>query len=190
MRLLASEPALLEAAVLPALADYSSSRNESLASLVMVVAQHLLLTEPPQHPGPLPSSPADSEAGSEGGPGEVAAAEGPSAAAARAAWEARLAGAVRLALPWTTSFVHAPRTFTQLCVWRLLELYPAVLVAPDPTMAALLAFFRSNADLGRLRGALGREGLLPRLNLEYATSPAGVFVRVSEREGGAAPAAP
>jgi hypothetical protein len=131
VRLLASEPALLEAAVLPALGDYSSSRNESLASLLAIAAQHLLLTEPPQQPEHLPSP----------SKGAAAAAVG-SSTAARAAWEARLVRTVRLALPWTTSFVHSPRSFGQLVVWRLLELFPRVLVALDPTMASLLTFFQ------------------------------------------------
>lgn len=67
-----------------------------------------------------------------------------------------------------------PRTFSQLVIWRLLEVCPWI-PERDPSLAAHMAFFQINADLLRLRAAMGVAAGLDNFDLKKATSPRSVL---------------
>ena len=90
----------------------------------------------------------------------------------------QFAGEVVLAIvPWALSHVHPVRTFSQLALWRLLEAFPQ-LARDDAGLRAMLAFFSGNADVLRLKAALGLGNDLQAFDPVEATSPAGVLYKV------------
>ncbi|KAK2079723.1 hypothetical protein QBZ16_002118 [Prototheca wickerhamii] len=89
----------------------------------------------------------------------------------------QFAGEVVLAIvPWALSHVHPVRTFSQLALWRLLEAFPQ-LAQDDAGLRAMLAFFSGNADVLRLKAALGLGNDLQAFDPVEATSPAGVLYK-------------
>jgi hypothetical protein len=81
----------------------------------------------------------------------------------------------------TVRAAHMCRTFSQLILWRLLELRPS-LPATDPSLAAMLAFFTANPDIQRLRAGLGAH--LDTLELDMGATPRGVLGQVGRAAGG------
>ncbi|GAB4823730.1 hypothetical protein N2152v2_010776 [Parachlorella kessleri] len=157
VQLVGREPALFQTMVMPVLRDYSS-QTDAAPSLVLVGAQ-LLLSQlsTGNERAPVPTSAVAAVAAAAGDGGAL---------------EASLVEFVRAVVGWTLSHVHATRTFSQLVLWRLLELRPQ-LVHSDPSLAALLAFFTANPDIRRLRAGLGAN--FERLELELAATPRGVL---------------
>lgn len=81
LQMVLQEPDLLEIEVLPLVQDYSQQRVEAMPSLITLLATSLLALRPAE------------------GDEEVS----------EAAWRGRVERAMRVMLPWTSSFVHASR---------------------------------------------------------------------------------
>lgn len=77
-------------------------------------------------------------------------------------------------LPWCMSYNHGNRTFSQLLIWRIIELCP-FLKQRDRSLKTIAEFFDQNKDLHRLRASFGIDKALDRFNLQYATSPKGIL---------------
>ncbi|PRW33151.1 methyltransferase TARBP1 [Chlorella sorokiniana] len=158
---------LLRSRVLPPLADCSSSGSHALSSLILIAARAAVAQ----------LAPAGQPVG--GGIGQAAACaateqQGQQQQQLTEEQRGLLADVVAAVAPWALCHVHALRTFAQLVLWRLFELFPS-LPAGDATAAALLRFFRENDDVNRLRRGLAHAFYFDAYQLDAAVTPAGVL---------------
>ena len=153
--LLKQKPALILEVAIPRILDYSSQRNEALPSLATAVAVALIQLDPKceaqNDTFGLPIDPMN-----------------------ESEWRSLLLEFTMSLLPWTGSFPHPNRTFSQLVLWRLAELYP-FLTSEIKGLQALCGFFAANNDLNRLRKAMGVEAGLEQFSFRTALSPLGVL---------------
>jgi len=149
-------PNMIREVMIPRILDYSSQRNEALPSLATAVAVALIQLDPNSKTfqNDMFGSPIDPMNESE--------------------WRSILVEFTMSLLPWTGSFPHPNRTFSQLVLWRVAELYP-FLTSDIKGFQPLHDFFASNNDLNRLRKALGVEAGLEQFSFRTALSPKGAL---------------
>ncbi|KAL4440005.1 hypothetical protein ABPG75_003006 [Micractinium tetrahymenae] len=196
--LLRRRPTLLRSRVLPALRDCTTSGTHALSSLLILAARELVWQLRPAGAAQPSGSPEGSSGSGgshgggtqSGGSGQLAAHaprhqkdEGEEVGSQAQADEELLGEVLAAITPWALSHVHALRTFSQLVLWRLYELFPWV-PQKDATAAALLHFFTENNDVWRLRRGLSHTFLFDTFDLDRAVTPAGMLCTVRRVRGG------
>ena len=183
LALIVAAPHLLRVRLLPLLRQYVSAKADcSIPSLILIGCQAAVLLQPEHHPLHRSRLPA---AGALQPAHRAAAAMAPAAAPEAAAhfaasgvdqrqqqqqqqrereqaeWEALLRDVTLATVPWSLSHPHPSRSFAQLLLRRLYELWPSLLLTDD-TAQALWAFLTTNQDLERLRKSSAAEEVLTR----------------------------
>eukprot|EP00887_Chlorella_sp_A99_P000598 scaffold17.g598.t1 len=179
VQLVVLQPRLLHERLLPRLSDYRSTADCALASLELVAGHAVLRLQPSCHP--LRPHGRQQERQAPGSRQQQQQDDGQQQEQQHAhreqcawccEWEALLCNTALAIVPFSLSHPHPTRSFSQIVLARLCELWPSLLLT-DGTMHAL-----TNEDLARLRTASGAGGILTDYSLEEATSPAGVFCTV------------
>jgi tRNA G18 (ribose-2'-O)-methylase SpoU len=147
LKMIQSQPDLLESMVLPLIADYSEQRNEAIPCLMSIAAVSAFFAAKKDENDTVLEETKKKEL---------------------------IKRAVSIMLPWTATFVHGSRTFAQLILWRMGQVYPW-LQENDASYAAFFKFFHTNADLKRLRLAMGIDFGLDNFDFQRATSPKGIL---------------
>lgn len=154
LRMIKIQPNLLESCLLPRICDYFEQRNEACPSLMSITAVSAFLAAKKDENNTILEETKKNEL---------------------------IKQVVSAMLPWAATFVHGSRTFAQLVLWRMGEVYPW-LQEEDASYAAFYKFFSTNLDLKRLRGAMGVDFGLDNFDFERATSPKGILCEVREKK--------
>jgi hypothetical protein len=152
LKMIKIQPDLLESCLLPRISNYFEQRNEACPSLMSIAAVSAFIIAKEDEKDTVLEETKKKEL---------------------------IKKVVSAMLPWSATFVHGSRTFAQLVVWRMGEVYPW-LQEQDASYAAFYKFFSTNLDLKRLRGAMGVDFGLDNFDFERATSPKGILCEVRE----------
>lgn len=93
-------------------------------------------------------------------------------------WRPALENLVPLLLPYTGSFVHNTRSFSQLILLRICKLHPWLLEphgVKNEALISMINFFSQNKDVQRLQNAISGAVDIFEMDIEYLTSPRGIF---------------
>ena len=161
-------PMLLWEEILPRVSDYSNQRYEAMPSLIAVALQcaldiYLRVQNTSRDEVTNCLEACEASLTPEGSATTMTIPENLDAALVN------LKKVVSTIVPWTMSFNHGNRTFTQLLVWRLIEICPDV-TKDNPALQSMGIFFSQNRDLHRLRASFGIEQALDRFDVHVATS--------------------
>jgi hypothetical protein len=150
LKMIKNQPDLLESLLLPRISDYSQQRNEAIPSLMSITAVSAFSAAKEEENDTILEETRKKEL---------------------------ITRVVSTVLPWAATFVHGSRTFALLVLWRMGEEFPW-LHQEDVFFAAFYNFFSTNADLKRLRGAMGVDFGLNNFDFERATTPKGILCEV------------